>query len=90
MIEVVDFSFFVFIWIGIALVIFPIALFITAPYGRHSKNTWGPLINNRVGWVLMELPALLVFLGFIFQSQKAYSTVLIIAVSLWLIHYKNR
>ncbi|PLX10572.1 MAG: hypothetical protein C0597_16515 [Marinilabiliales bacterium] len=90
MIELVDFRIFVLIWIGIALVIFPIALFITAPYGRHSKNTWGPLINNRIGWVVMELPALLVFIWFNFQSQKIFTTVLIVAISLWLIHYTNR
>ena len=90
MIELVDFRIFVLIWIGIALVIFPIALFITAPYGRHSKNTWGPLINNRIGWVVMELPALLVFIWFIFQSQKIFTIVLIVAISLLLIHYTNR
>ena len=31
-----------------------------APYGRHSKNGWGPMISNSWGWFWMELPALVV------------------------------
>ena len=56
---------FLFIWIGIALIIFPIQLFVSAPYGRHSKTTWGPMVPNRLGLILMEGWALVVILFFI-------------------------
>ena len=38
-----------YIWIAIAIVLVPIQLFITAPYGRHTSTKWGPQIDNRSG-----------------------------------------
>ena len=35
-------------------------LWVTAPYGRHHQGGWGPKLPNRVAWLWMELPALLV------------------------------
>ena len=90
MISLNNFRLLVFLWIGVAIIIFPIALFITAPYGRHSKNTWGPMINNRLGWIIMELPALLVFLWFAVLTTGIINAIVITAVSLWSIHYINR
>lgn len=52
----------VLIWIGIALLLFPILLKVTAPYGRHSKTSWGLMINNRLAWIIMELPSLVLVL----------------------------
>jgi hypothetical protein len=80
----------VLIWIGIAVVIFPIVFFITAPYGRHSKNTWGPMINNRLGWIIMELPALLVFVWMVLSAKGLGNIIVIIAFALWSIHYVHR
>lgn len=80
----------VLIWIGIAILIFPIQLFITAPYGRHSKRTWGPMINNRLGWIIMEIPALLVFLLLILKGINSNNLIVLIASSLWVAHYIHR
>ncbi len=58
------------IWIAVAVIIFPILLKVTQPYGRHSKNNWGPMINNRFGWFFMEFPSLAIFGYFLcFQSK---------------------
>ncbi|MCX6265853.1 MAG: hypothetical protein NTW16_00645 [Bacteroidetes bacterium] len=54
----------VYAWIALAIFIFPFVIRIIAPYGRHTTKSWGIQIDNRVGWILMELPALLVFAGF--------------------------
>jgi hypothetical protein len=35
--------------------------FVTAPYGRHTRKGWGPTIGERLGWIVMEAPAPLVF-----------------------------
>ena len=51
---------FIWSWVIMGLVIFTLLLFITAPYGRHSRRDWGPTIPNRLGWVVMEFPSLLV------------------------------
>ena len=32
---------------------FPVLLFISAPYGRHWREGWGPTVKARVGWVVM-------------------------------------
>ena len=81
---------FIWAWIILAIVTFFINLKIKAPYGRHSKTTWGPMIDNRLGWIIMELPALLTcpILFFLGDGEKA--TVTYIFVGLWVIHYFNR
>mgnify|MGYP003323395198 CR=1 FL=1 len=53
-------------WIGIGVVTFLTLLFISAPYGRHIRSGWGPLLSKRVGWILMETPALYVMWLFYF------------------------
>lgn len=78
-------------WIAIGVIILlPILFKIIQPYGRHSNSNWGPMINNRLGWIIMELPALFVFLYFANQTSNWFNFMLVIAVSLWGIHYFNR
>ncbi len=86
----ITFQYLVYIWIGIAAVIFPFLLRITAPYGRHAKSGWGPLINNRLAWFLMELPALLVFVFLAFNRGFNFDVVILIAILLWTFHYFHR
>jgi len=90
MISIEKFNLFVLIWIGIAVLIFPVTLFITAPYGRHSKSTWGPMINNRVAWILMEIPALLLFVWMVIEARGLSNLVVVIASFLWTAHYIHR
>lgn len=90
MITAALFNYIVLSWIGIAIIIFFVLLKISAPYGRHSKTSWGPMIDNRLGWFLMEFPALGVFLFFILQGNALKSIPIIIFASLWILHYFNR
>lgn len=84
------FNLVVYIWIAMAIVIFPFVLKIVAPYGRHTTGRWGPLIDNRTGWILMESPAL-VFFAFMFLSGTNHGqTVPLIFFSFWILHYVNR
>ena len=80
----------VYVWIGVALVIFPLVLKITAPYGRHTNTTWGPLISNRAGWILMESPALFFFAILFIFGKNHHNLIPWIFFTLWIIHYTNR
>ncbi len=77
-------------WIIIALIIFPILFKVNPPYGRHRSEKWGPEVNNRIGWILMELPTLVLFI-LIFLSGNAAKTITTwIFFSIWVAHYLNR
>jgi len=79
------------IWIGVGIFIFPVLLKVTQPYGKHTKNSWGPMISNRWGWFLMELPALLVFFFFLFTfSPDLKNKIVVVAAFLWGLHYVQR
>ena len=80
----------VYAWIAIALVIFPVVLRTIAPYGRHATRKWGTMIDNHAGWILMELPALVVFAFFYLFGAGDRPPVTWIFFCLWLIHYLNR
>ena len=76
-------------WIILAIIIFPLLLKITVPYGRHTNNRWGPTINNRLGWVLMELPVLLVFTYYFLKGENLNPVVWSFYL-LFMLHYLNR
>ena len=80
---------FAYIWILIALIIFPINLIFKAPYGKHSTKKWGKTIDNKTGWFLMELPALVTcpLIYFIAVEEISLS---IGFVFIWITHYFNR
>jgi steroid 5-alpha reductase family enzyme len=79
-------------WITIAFsVLGTLIIFnIRAPYGRHSSKKWGPMIDNKWGWVSMESPALLIMplLSFFGPAPKTNLTYLL--VGLWCFHYIYR
>ena len=84
-----DFYTLVWIWAGIGiLVFFILVLFnIKAPYGRHSNDQWGPVIDNKWGWFWMELPAFIIMplLALIGPEPKTELSYLL--VFLWSYHY---
>ncbi len=78
------------IWIAVAVITFFILLRVTAPYGRHVKKGWGPLISNRLGWILMEAPVILIVLYFTITSFNAQTILKLIMIGLFCLHYINR
>ncbi len=65
-------------------------VFITAPYGRHTRAGWGPQIPSTVGWIVMEAPASLVFLAIYLSGLMRFSAVPLLFLSLWQLHYVQR
>lgn len=47
-------------WIAIGLFTFFYLFRVKAPFGRHTRPGWGPMVDNHVGWVIMEATVLLV------------------------------
>jgi steroid 5-alpha reductase family enzyme len=80
----------VYIWTGLALLVFPIMLKISAPYGRHTRPGWGPMLPNRWGWFWMEIPALVVFSVFFLIGPNRQNVVTWLFFGLWVLHYANR
>lgn len=90
MISQTTFNLICWIWITAAVVTFIVLLKIQQPYGRHTTKNWGPMINNRLGWLIMELPALLVFVSFAVLTTNWQSLLVLTAFALWVLHYFNR
>lgn len=84
------FNILIICWFSLAAVVFLALFFVDAPYGRHFRSGWGILINNKLGWVIMEAPAPLVFMiCFIFGSNDVTVAALIFLI-LWEGHYLHR
>jgi protein-S-isoprenylcysteine O-methyltransferase Ste14 len=90
MISEETFNYLLYAWIATAIIIFPVLLRITVPYGRHTTNTWGPTINNRLGWILMEIPVIIVFSWFLFSNGQKLSNPVLVIYTLFMLHYLNR
>lgn len=65
-------------------------LFISAPYGRHARAGWGPTVPGRLGWIVMESPAVLLFGAVFFSGANAGQLVPTLLLGLWMLHYVHR
>ena len=78
------------IWIGIAIAVHVTMFFITAPFGRHTTDKWGVTIDNKLGWVIMESPSLLIMLYFLQTGKFSFSNYSWVLFVFWILHYANR
>jgi 3-oxo-5-alpha-steroid 4-dehydrogenase 1 len=77
-------------WTGLAVIIFFLLLKITAPYGRHTSRGWGLLISNKYGWLLMEMPVLVVVGFFVLPAAPGIAAATWVMTGLFCFHYINR
>ena len=42
-------------WMAIGIITFFYLFKKTAPFGRHTTTGWGPMVDNRLGWMIMEI-----------------------------------
>jgi 3-oxo-5-alpha-steroid 4-dehydrogenase 1 len=85
-----EFDAVVLVWIVLALVLFPLQLKITAPYGRHMRPGWGPAMSNRLGWVAMESVSLLLFAALFLGGSTHQTAPMWVFFVLWVVHYGHR
>ncbi len=80
----------IYTWMALGAVISLILLKVTAPFGRHTSSGWGPLISNRLGWMLMEMPGMILLMYFVLSNGSAQNIVTGIFVAFYMFHYINR
>ena len=64
-----------FIMFLVGLVVFVSLYFVDAGYGKMRSEKWGPAMNNKAGWLLMECPVFIVMLYEYFKSLPLYGGV---------------
>ena len=85
-----DFNYYLYIWIGLAVIIFLINLKIVAPYGRHTNKKWGVLVNTRFAWVLMEAPVLFLVTYLFLTGTASRGITSWVIYMVFAFHYINR
>ena len=74
----------------LAVIVFVILQRVTAGYGMMYNCKWGPTVNNRLGWVLMEAPSFIAMLLLWIFSSRAASPALTVMALLFEAHYFHR
>jgi protein-S-isoprenylcysteine O-methyltransferase Ste14 len=85
-----DFDLFVFGWMTLAALIFITLLVIPAPYGRHLRRGWGPMLPATTGWTVMESTSLITFVALFGIGGRFSDPAAWIFCSLWTAHYVHR
>jgi 3-oxo-5-alpha-steroid 4-dehydrogenase 1 len=73
-----------------AVAVFVSLFFIPAAYGRHSREGWGPTMNTRLAWVVMECPSVFLFAGCWLIAAPPVSLASGVLGALWIGHYVHR
>lgn len=76
--------------VALGVVVFVVLLFVVAPYGRHARRGFGPLVGGTLGWVLMESTAAVVPFATFLLAGAPLGPVPWIFLALWEAHYLYR
>lgn len=80
----------VYAGLGAGLATLVALCFLPAPYGRHSRPGWGPTIDPRIGWLVMELPAVAIVAALFLTSERTGSLAALVFLGMWELHYVHR
>lgn len=75
---------------ALAAVVFVCLFFVDAGYGKFYTKKWGPAINNRLGWVLMESPVFAAMLALWLCSDRKDDIVRLVFLIVFEVHYFHR
>lgn len=85
-----SFHLFLIIMAIVALVVFVSLFFVDAGYGKFYNPKWGPAVNNKLGWVLMESPVFVAMLLLWLFSDRRGDLVRLAFLFLFELHYIQR
>ena len=78
------------IMVVLAVVVFAALQYFKAGYGYLRSKGWGPMIDNKLGWVLMEIPVLIVTALIYIYAQGWQRPTATVLVSFLVVHYIQR
>jgi 3-oxo-5-alpha-steroid 4-dehydrogenase 1 len=81
---------FLIVMAAAAAVVFCVLFFIDAGYGQYIDRRWGKAINNKVGWVIMEAPVVILFAVCWLTSKRTFATTPLVFFLLFNLHYLQR
>lgn len=80
------------LWVALVLALGVVvgSRFVPSPYGRFSSRRLGPVLHPKLGWILMELPAPVVFFTTWWMGDARTSALAGVMAVVWTVHYGNR
>lgn len=75
---------------AIAVAVFVCLFFVDAGYGKFYTERWGPSVNNKLGWVLMEAPVFVLMLAFYLAWADRTAATPLVFLLLFELHYFQR
>ncbi len=88
--ELVFFNRLIIIMVPLAAIVFIVLLRITAGYGQHATKRWGPMINDKPGWFIMEIPTVIIYLILFMNSGLKTQLVPVLFSIFFMMHYVYR
>ncbi len=78
------------LWALIALVVAVYLFARPAPYGRHHRAGFGPVLGARLAWLIMEAPSPVGMGLFFLAGNRPGNMAAQVFLGLWLLHYGYR
>ena len=77
-------------WLMLSAAIFISLFFIVAPYGRHMRKGWGPALDSKLAWIIMEAWSPVIFAMCFVRGKAPISIPSVIFLLFWEAHYIHR
>ncbi|MCR4860060.1 MAG: DUF1295 domain-containing protein [Bacteroidales bacterium] len=90
MVTLHSFYFFLGVMALLAVLVFVCLFFVDAGYGKFYQSKWGPSVDNRLGWMLMEAPVFIAMLLLWWFSERKDDPVRLAFLLLFELHYFQR
>lgn len=90
LLDLPQFHILLIVMVLMALMVFVALHFVEAGYGKMISAKWGPSINNKLAWFLMECPVFVVLFYFWASSERQWDVVPLLFFVFFEIHYFQR
>ena len=84
------FNGFLVLMVVLAAVVFYSLRYTPAGYGQYISKRWGKTVGNKAGWVIMEIPVVIVFAIYWIASERTFETTPLVFFLLFNLHYCQR